>query len=432
MSDLSTATGHHRGHHSQRDLITGLPNRFALLDEFRRREGPQAVYVVRLEGVTTVRDTLGADHADAVVLRTAERLRAALDCGGTLGRIEGGDFVVILAAERNDPALADRLADAVAATHRLAGYEFGVTASVGVAIGVPDVGSDLIRDASRSFTGDGDDFVALRLTHDLRSAVPNRELEVYYQPIVELNGGTIAGAEALIRWNHPHEGVLTPDRWLTLADRSGLLGEIGRSTLEEVCRHFGTLNAGRPHDPLSITVNLATSELRSPGLVEFAGGLLARSGLRAHHLIIEVDGASIADETARAALESLRSLGVRLSVDDLGAALSELSRSRLPIDQLKFDAAILPPAADYPIGGPLIAGVVELSARLGVTTVAEGVTHDSEARLLRGMGCDHAQGWLYGRPLPYSRFCALLERINVSAAAPGSRCEPARAFDALT
>lgn len=415
---------------AQRDPTTGLPNRAAIHGALRQGEHTSPAMILRLDGLDEVAAALGHDQVDAVVLRTAERLRAALGEADLMGRLDNGDFMIVPADAGTDlTGLEARLVGAVSAPQQLGDMEVVVPARV-LGPDEPDRESSLRT---------------LRLANDLRRAVPGRELEVYYQPIVDLGEGRICGAEALIRWNHPREGVLTPDRWLAIAEQTGLLPEIGTSTLEEVCRLFSTLNKSRPHRPLAITVNLATTELRVPGFVTAVADLLERSHLSPPLLMVEVDGTSLDDPRARAALAGLRSLGVRVSVDDLGPGLAALGDADAPIDQLKVPATLVEALGHHGDATVVTHSIVGLCAGLGVAVTAESVTTESQVSVLRSLGCNHAQGWHFGRALPYSRFAALIERMDHDAADPADDTasdsgtastraggEPAGAFDGLT
>ena len=415
---------------AQRDPTTGLPNRAAIHETLRQGEHSSPAVILRIDGLDEVAAALGHDQVDAVVLRTAERLRSTLGEADLMGRLDNGDFMIVAADPGADlPALKARLVAAVSAPQPLGEMEVVVAARV-LGPGEADRETSLRR---------------LRLASDLRRAVPGRELEVYYQPIVNLSEGRIGGAEALIRWNHPREGVLTPDRWLAVAEQTGLLPEIGISTLDEVCRLFSTLNKSRSNRPLAITVNLASSELRVPGFGAAVADLLERSRLSPTLLMVEVDGTSLDDPRARDALEELRGLGVRVSVDDLGPGLATLGEANPPIDQLKVPATLVEALCHDGHGAVVTHSIVGLCAGLGVTVTAEAVTTEAQVSALRSLGCHHAQGWHFGRALPYSRFAALIERMDREAAEPadtaasdsgtttaGATGESAGALDRLT
>lgn len=418
------------------DPLTGLLNRAALLDGIRRQSGPLMVAVVRLEQLDDLRATVGHDHADTLVLQTAARLHMAIGDRGVIGRLDGGDFVVVTPARnhRRDQ-LENLLRDAVVTPCRLGGEEILPTVSLGV-IDV-EAGSDpgaTLRAATLAAAGENhhETIERLRVSAELRTALARNEFEIYYQPIVALSDGRICGAEALIRWNHPRDGVLTPDRWLSDAERLGLLPEIGLATLDEVCRRVATLNAAR-HEPLDITVNLATTELRSPGAADAIATIVERSGLAPRCLVVDVDADSLRDGDAAAALGALRRLGIRVSLDDPGLALRAVAvAGPPPVDQLKVPSSVFA-HPDDPTTPAIVGAVFDLCRTQGITIAAEAVSAEAQAELLRTAECDRAQGWLYGRPLPYSRFAALLDRSSAGrrAAASGAADEAARPLDRL-
>lgn len=398
-----------------------------------------------------------------------------------VGRLERGEFVMLVAI---DPAVepgeattigkvasevAERAREAAEASQHVAGHEIRPLVEIGVAVsehasgaasdtpndssdptpraasGSPAV-ADLIRDALAALRGASEppasstEITAVRdelarrtrLAAELHHAVANRELEIYYQPIVELSSGRVSGAEALIRWNHPRSGVLTPDRWLSIANERGLLGEIGRSTLDEVCRRFATLNSTRRRFPLDITVNLDASELQEPGAAAVIVAIVERSGLATRNLIVEVEGDELSDTTVSEALATLRRSGIRVSVDDIArGACAFAERNTLDLDQIKVPATIVSNIAT-PVGAAIASAYAELGQRLGLDVVAEAVTTEAERDALRALGYTKAQGWLFGRPVPYSRFASIVgTRSAHSTAATGATHEPGSAVERL-
>lgn len=435
---------------SETDPLTGLPNRAALLDELADRTSATAgsgagvgVLLVGLDGVERIRRTLGHDQGDALVLAMVERIRNTVDGETYVARLDAGELAVVVGPTEAGSTSADqiyataaRLLDVIARPLGLADSEVATTASIGIM--APRAGGDrlidgreLLRDASsaldlaraaggaqaRSYQRDLDERAIgdLRLAAELRQAIPDGELEVYYQPIVSLPDRRLAGAEALIRWNHPRQGVLTPDRWLEVADSAGLLPEIGRATLDEVCRRFATMSGRTGDRPLRIAVNLAPSELRHPDLVPAVTAILERSGLNPTQLVIEVSDRAVVDDGAAAAIGALRRLGVRISLDDFGTGLAAIGRlGHLPIDELKLDDSVVAGVAAGGAEQSVLESIIALCARLGIEVVAEGVSTERDSDALAVLGCQFAQGWMFGRPLPFSRFVALLDRIDTA------------------
>lgn len=451
-------------HQATHDALTGLANRHQLMEEIRRRiaspDGTDAqvgLLFLDVDRFKIINDTLGHDRGDTLLVEISRRLLEAVGADGQVGRLGGDEFVIVVTAT---PERLDLIVRRVLARARepitLAGTEVVTSVSIGVALARPGVTADeLLRQAdlalyrsklegrnrARAFTPALGKQASdrLRLAHDLRRGLAADEFEVYYQPMVELGTRRIVGAEALIRWNHPTEGVLQPDRWLDVAEETSLLVDIGRRTLEEVTRRFATLNLHRPTRPLRIAVNLGLSEIRSPGLVDHLRSVLGHSALSPHLLVLEVSEQIVADELTVSVLEELCGLGVTLSIDDFGTGYASLgSLRRLPVHELKIDQTFVAGLGTDPADTTIVTAMAAMARGLGLDVVAEGVTTEAQVEHLARLGCPHAQGFLFGRPQPFSRFVGVLGRM-VSQSDPLERppatrsgAEPDSTFDRLT
>ena len=429
-------------HQATHDDLTGLLNRQKIrdrLDRLRRRadrDGGIGVLIFDIDRFVEINDSLGRDRGDTLLVEIACRLRTAIGESGDVARYGGDSFLVTAAAADTAEveAMAERLRAMIAAPTAVGGVEVIVTASVGAVFepaGRPDpIGvDDLLRDADfalRNAKSTGRDRVAmfttallskegyrLALAADLRTSLRNDEIEPFYQPLVNLRTGEICGAEALIRWNHPLEGVILPDRWLDVAETTGMLVEIGRATMAESCRRFGAINAHRPLSPVRVAINLSAVEIRASGLVEQVAHILATSGLSPQHLIFEVSEQIVGDAQTVEVLGQLHQLGVRLSIDDFGTGFSGLGQlRRFPVDEIKIDQSFIAGLGVDPSDTAIVRAICDLGTGLGLDIVAEGVTTEAQVEQLLALGCDSAQGWLYGRAQPFSRFAGLLGRID--------------------
>jgi predicted signal transduction protein with EAL and GGDEF domain len=371
-----------------------------------------------------------------LLVEFAERLRTVVGDGVDIARFGGDEFLVTTTADNVDEltGFASRLRSSLSEPMSLGGVEIIVTTSIGAAFAPdgdprPVTNDELLRDADLAlheakrngrdclviFTPDllAREGYRVALAGDLRKARSNHEIEPYYQPIVDLFDGTICGAEALIRWNHPFEGVILPDRWLTVAEETGLLVGIGRATMEESCRRFAAINAHRPLAPVRVAVNLSATEVRSPGLVTHVAQVLSTSGLSPAQIIFEVSEQIVGDALTVAVLEELHALGVRLSIDDFGTGYASMGQlKRFPVDEIKIDQSFVAGLGVDAADTTIVRTIVELGTGLGLDVVAEGVTTESQAEQLAGLGCRYAQGWLYGRAQPFSRFVGLISRMD--------------------
>jgi len=429
-------------HEVLHDSLTGLPNRTMLRDRMRQlderagRSFEPALLMVDLDGFKSVNDTLGHAAGDELLVVAADRLRAAADAADRSAlavRLGGDEFAILLpdggrtAAHRT----AERLVESLAAPMSLTGRRLAVRASVGVAVGgqAQTETRNLLRNADLALYeakahGKGcfreyDESMSAQLHRarelelELGDAIAGEQLELEYQPIVDLRTGAVHSVEALVRWRHPQRGRLAPDAFLPAAEATGLMPAVDRWVLARACERARLWHAVRPG--LVVNVNVSAAYLGSGTLTSDVQRVLATTGLPPHALTIEVtETAILADlEAAARTLSELRHRGVRVALDDFGVGYSSLSHlHRLPIDIIKVDRSFVRDVADN-AAGSIIDLIIALGRRLDIETVAEGVEEEAQAEQLRQMRCTRAQGYLFARPMAADNVAGYL-----AAAAP--------------
>jgi diguanylate cyclase (GGDEF)-like protein len=429
------------------DELTRLPNRaasLALVDALLAGPGRDRVAVVcgDLDDFARVNSSLGHEAGDDLLLTLAGRLQRELPVGCTAGRLSGDEFVVVCAdhSELGGPdQLARLVADLLRTTITVHGCPVQLTATVGLATPVPtgDVrAADLLRfaevamqDAKRTRAGIGvatEGVVntatrALELEAELRAAIDGTGLVLEYQPVVRPDG-TVVSAEALVRWRHPERGLIPPGDFLPVAQRSGLLRDLDLWVLRTACAEAATWPEHRGARP-SVAVNLAGL---LPGDVDFLAvvdGIVESSGLERDRLVLELVETSLValPPHALAAMAELTASGVRFAVDDFGTGYSSLARLKeLPAQTVKVDRAFVTGVGEDPAAFAVARAVVDMARAMGRTTVAEGVETAEQFHVLRGIGVDAYQGWLFARPLPAADLRALLagDRLPTPARRP--------------
>jgi diguanylate cyclase (GGDEF)-like protein len=426
-------------HQANYDALTGLPNRSLLHDRlkqavFAQRDiHPVAVVFIDLDHFKFINDSLGHSLGDKLLATVAERLQSIVRDGDTVARLGGDEFVLIL----NDQTKGDviframhRILKKVAEPMTIGDQELCVTCSAGVSVypqDGPDVES-LLKNADvamyrakergrnnfQFYTSEMNARANERLTleHNLRRALERNELLLHYQPKIDAATGTIVGAEALVRWGHPEWGLVAPDRFIPIAEETGLIMPIGEWVLRTACRQNRAWHdAGLPCGAMS--VNLSARQFRQETLVRTVGRILSETGLAAQYLEMELTE-SVVMHNAEAAimiLRGLKSLGVRLSVDDFGAGYSSLNYlRRLPIDTLKIDQSFVHDIADRTAGdgGILAQAIISLGHSLNLKVIAEGVETQAQLTFLRTHRCDEVQGYFFSKPLPPDEYARML------------------------
>jgi len=411
-------------HQALHDPLTALPNRTLLLDRLTRalgrarRDGSQcAVLLVDVDNFKTVNDSLGHDLGDELLVELARRLSDVVRVVDTVARFGGDEFVLVADSvedERRALELAQRVLGAFAEPFTVGGHELVVSGSVGIAVadGASARAEDVVRDADAAMhrakgRGPGtlevfdeqlrEDVVRrLRVEHDLRRALVSGELRNVYQPIVDLETGRAVAVEALVRWEHPEHGLVSPAGFIPVAEASGLIGRLGEEVLRRACRDIAAWG------DIDISVNVSARQLADRSLAATVAHALADAGLPASRLVLELtETALMADDAAVAqTLVDLQALGVRLSLDDFGTGYSSLSYlHELPAATLKLDRSFIARIVEDQRSRALVSAVIQLADGLGMKVVAEGVETVEQGLLLASLGTAYAQGYLFCRPV---------------------------------
>ncbi|QIN79146.1 PAS domain S-box protein [Rubrobacter marinus] len=430
-------------HQALHDGLTALPNRALFMDRLGhaldRGEAHAAVLFVDLDDFKVVNDSLGHEVGDRMLVAVGERLGTCLRPEDTLARLGGDEFAVLLEDVRgSDEATgaAGRIAEALRDPFTLGEHEVFVSASIGIALGGgdprPGLPDDLLRQADMAMYEakkkgkanhevfeprmDAPALGRLRMGTDLRRAVERGEFRVHYQPEVSLETGEVVGFEALVRWEHPEHGLVAPARFIPVAEETGLIVPMGRWVLEEACRQARAWQDLRPDGPPRVmSVNLSARQFEHPDLARDVARALRESGLEPGRLVLEITESVVMNDARSTVgtLGELKALGVRLAIDDFGTGYSSLSYlRRFPVDYLKVDRSFVDGIGEDPGDAVLVSGIVDLAHALGLNVVAEGVETQEQLALLRGMGCDLAQGYHFARPLPSEEASTLLARAR--------------------
>ncbi|HEX9969879.1 MAG TPA: EAL domain-containing protein [Acidimicrobiales bacterium] len=426
-------------HQATHDGLTGLPNRNLVIDRLthaiaraRRRPNTLAVLFIDLDRFKVVNDSLGHSVGDEVLVQVAQRLEAAVRPGDTVARLAGDEFVVVCEDVEGDCdvlALAERIAEAVAAPIPLYGRDAIITASIGIALASTDTrAEDLLRDAdvamyrakergrARLELFDADMrtrmLQRLEIEHALRRALQRREFVLYYQPTVSVETGQVTSFEALLRWPDPERGLVMPDEFIPVAEENGLIVPLGRWALEEACRQLAEWRAVHPEcADLQVSVNLSARQFADPDLVPVVAGALRDAGLDPSGLWLEITESVLMEEAESTVetLRALRALGIHLSIDDFGTGYSSLSYlKRFPVDTLKIDRSFVDGLGTDAEDEAIVTAVVRLAQALELGVVAEGVETAAQLAELRRLGCTAVQGYYLGRPMPASEVVASL------------------------
>jgi diguanylate cyclase (GGDEF)-like protein/PAS domain S-box-containing protein/excisionase family DNA binding protein len=416
-----------------RDVLTGLPNRTLLRDRLghaleaaTRRGGLVGLYVLDLDRFKAVNDGFGHAAGDDLLLALVPRLNAAIGSSDTLARFGGDAFVVLcedVGGELEAAHLATRLQLALAAPVELADGSFSISASIGVALsaGSAMTAEELLRDANtamhRAKESGGNQheifdasmrarvLSEIALERDLRGALESDQLFLEYQPKVGLPEENLVGVEALLRWDHPDRGRIGPDEFIPLAERTGLILELGRWVLERACGQVAAWIADGDAPWARVAVNVSASQLDQPDFVDTVRAIVERSGIGPQRLELEITETALFNQDSDVTAATLRALddyGISVVLDDFGTGYSSLGYlTRFPISGIKLDRAFISDfdPADHSKRS-IIEAVTAMAQSLGLTMVGEGVETVEQGSLLAALGCEFAQGYLFSRPLP--------------------------------
>jgi diguanylate cyclase (GGDEF)-like protein/PAS domain S-box-containing protein len=437
--DITARVGAQRAlaHQALHDSLTGLPNRVLLDDRIeqalvraRAHDGRVAVLVLDLDEFKLVNDGLGHLAGDELLVAVAHRLTECVRPDDTVARFGGDEFVIVCDAADPEMAtqLGNRVLEVLQAPFSVQGMDIFVTASIGLVIADLDANPDgLLRDADAAmyqakqrgrsrlemFDQELRDRAASKLQSaaELRRALHQRELEVFYQPVVAIADGRPLGVEALLRWRHPEHGLVSPADFIPLAEETGMIVPIGRWVLQEALRQRASWEAELPGQArLQLSVNLSARQLSEPTLVDDVSAALVATSADPSSLVLEItESVLMHDSGWLSTLNAIHSLGVALHVDDFGTGYSSLAYLKtLPVDVLKIDRAFIDDLGADADDRAIITAIIALARALSLGVVAEGVETETQLEVLRELGCDRAQGYLFARPMPYDQLVAWL------------------------
>ena len=430
-------------HQAFHDPVTKLANRALFADRVKhalarsgRDDSSVGVMFIDLDDFKTVNDSLGHAAGDSVLQEVAKRLEEAVRPTDTVARFGGDEFAVLLetAGDSSEAAdVAERILVTLDREVHIDGQQIYPKASIGICMSDVDMADaeELLRNADLAMYMAKRDrkggyrlfeqamhakvVERLELRSDLERAIELGQLAVHYQPVVRLEGDTVYGVEALLRWTHPTRGSISPVQFIPIAEETGLIIPIGRWVLREACAEAADLNRRLTDTPLVMSVNLSVKQLQSDSIITDVSDALRASGLDPKNLVLEItESVMMADvDLAVSRLEGLKALGVRLAMDDFGTGYSSLSYlSRFPVDILKMDRSFL--ASRHTVTG-LAAAIVGLGASMGLDVVAEGIELPEQITSLRELGCDLGQGFLFAKAMDRS---ALSQYLRDEAAGP--------------
>ena len=428
-------------HNAFHDALTGLPNRALFIDRAAqalnrvKRDARKAfaVLLLDIDHFKNVNDSLGHAAGDQLLVAIGERLSRSVSAGDTVARFGGDEFTLLienLAGPGDVTHAAARIHDEIAAPFDIDGHEIYSSASIGVIVAGAeyDTPEQIIRDAdtamyrakaagrARSEIFDeqmrAEAVERLQMEMDLRRGIERGEFKVVYQPIVDLETSTIRGFEALVRWHHPAQGLISPAQFIPLAEETGLIVGLGEIVLSEACRQAARW-VKEQGAPLHISVNISSRQLSQSDLVGTVTRELAASGLAASALHLEITESAIMHnpDAAGEVIENLRALGCRISVDDFGTGYSSLSYlHRFSIDHLKIDSSFVQGSTQDPKSAEIIRSIIDLGRSLGIAVVAEGIETVQQHEQLRALHCGFGQGYLFSRPVDEEKAIALVRK----------------------
>jgi len=424
------------------DALTGLPNRSLFMDRLslalerskRRREQVFAVLFLDLDCFKKINDTLGHMIGDQLLIEVARRLKGCLRTTDTVARLGGDEFTILLEdlnVESESLRIVDRFQQELARPFKFGIHDLSVSASIGVASNCAgyETAEEILRDAdaamyrAKSAGKAGYEVVdrnqhsrapleASHLKTDLMRAIEREQLQLYYQPIVSLELGTLLGFEALVRWRHPQRGLISPVEFIPLAEDSGFIIEVGKWVLREACLQLKSWQEKFPfHRSLSVSVNLSLKQFMQPDLVDQIMSVLQETNLDPRMLKLELTESIVMENVVAATvmLQQLRALGVEIGIDDFGTGYSSLSYlHRLPINSLKIDGSFVTGMVENEDNAEIIKTIVTLAKSLRMSVIAEGVETFEQLTKLRLLKCDAGQGFLFSKPTDAETAATLL------------------------
>jgi diguanylate cyclase (GGDEF)-like protein len=431
------------------DRLTELPNRQLLLDRIKkslniasRTHQPGALLFIDLDNFKTLNDTLGHDRGDLLLQQVAQRLNKYMRQSDTVARFGGDEFAVLLNGLKPDPLdaatqaknVAEKILSTFTKPFQLAGYEYHCSPSIGVALfndQLPTVDEVLKRadlamyqakasgkNTMRFFDPELQEIINTRAEMEvgLRHALQEQQFVLHYQPQVDF-GSQITGVEALLRWQRPGQGIVSPMEFIPLAEETGLIVPIGYWVLETACRELGRWSE-KPHtSTLTLSVNVSARQFHQPDFVDRLFGILDDTGVNPHRLKLELTESLLVEslEDTISKMASLKARGVGFSLDDFGTGYSSLAYlKRLPLDQLKIDRSFIRDVFVDPNDAAIARTIIALGNSLGLSVIAEGVEAEEQREFLANHGCHGYQGYLFSKALPMDQ----LEHLFLNSEAP--------------
>jgi diguanylate cyclase (GGDEF)-like protein len=447
---LAVTMAHRLFYTYSRDLPTGLLNRQAWLNHLnqhlsplagRQHLSPPGIMVVGFDRFKQVNVSLGQATGDRLLLLMVKRLRRVIPRTAQLGRVNGDDFALALRQSDQEflTNLANAIQQALGEPFSLNNQDIAMTASIGIVVPQPQqahTAENLLRDAqtamyraqrsgqtryqvfAASMATAADQFT---LETEMRHGIAHEEFVLYYQPIVDLERGDVAGFEALIRWQHPRQGFVSPMRFIPLAEETGLILPLGEWICRTACCQARQWQEDFPNHPLMVSVNLSGRQFEQPHLADQLGQILRETNLDGRRLKLEITESMVMGdvETAIDLMLGLKALGCKLGMDDFGTGYSSLSYlRRFPIDTLKVDQSFIRNMGDSREDHEIVRTIIGLGHTLGMDLIAEGIETQEQAAALRSLGCEFGQGYYWAKPMPAAEASALL---SASPLPPGSR-----------
>ncbi len=409
---------------ARHDPLTGLANRRILREQLRKRLSAaasggshSALFLIDIDRFRAVNDLHGHSMGDLVLVEVANRIKATLPADAVTARLGGEEFLAVLprpASIETLGRLANQVIMRLSAPYQLNGLDARLGATVGIAVS-PDNGAEefeLMRSAEAALyrakanpgtyrffehAMDRELKQALRLQRDLHAAIASGGIVPFYQPLIRLVDGSVAGFEVLARWNHPVRGNISPEAFIPVAEEAGLIGQLTTLILRQAC-----LEANKWPSHLKIAVNLSPIQLKEPSLPDQIFRTLRAAGFPSTRLEIEITESGLVNDmaTAKSILTAFRTAGIDVALDDFGTGYSSLQNLRnFPVTKLKIDKSFVRSMTSDPQSKSLIVGVLAMSRNLGIVTTAEGIEQAAEGEFLASVGCDFGQGYLYAKPM---------------------------------
>jgi len=422
------------------DSLTNLPNRTLFLKRLssalatiRRQQGTLALLFIDLDNFKSVNDTLGHDKGDLLLQQAAQRLSTCVREVDTIARFGGDEFTVILQmidSANSAAQVAEKIIQTFTAPFILSGNEAYIGASIGISLSPHDSRDPtvLLRNADIAmyqakaagrnqyyfFTEEINANAQARMNMelDLHRAIEREEFSIHYQPIIDLSSERISGLEALVRWHHPEHGWIEPDKFIPLAEETGLINPIGEWILKTACQQGQQwLEEGMP--PLVISVNLSSRQMMSGHMIDILEKILDETKYPTEFLVLEITESLLLEDTATTTqqLHKLKEMGIKLSIDDFGTGHSSLSYlKRFPVDAIKIDKSFIQDMVKIPEDASLVQAIIAMSHSLGLSTIAEGVEDQEQLSLIRTLKCDFVQGYYFSKPLQSHELAEFISR----------------------